>query len=500
MGRDDRGPQTSDVPRSNRRKKTRPVTGNFPRLPTKFPARDESPLLDNWPEPQPRCARALGTSRSRALADPAASLSTMNDAAPTLYAIDFGTSNSLLAAVAPERVYAPMPLDPSASDPTILRSILFFSEENSWHFGAEAQTLYQNGGMRGRFMRSLKRFLPMASFEETRLGTRLVKLEELVGVFLRELRERANRHYQVDVRRALLGRPARFSDDPELDALAERRLEQAARFAGFEAIQFCAEPVAAAYDFRSRLTEPKIVLIADFGGGTSDFTVAELSPDRDEAEVLAMGGLSVAGDAFDGAIMRHKVSRYLGSEVTYRVPLGSNVLTMPRSLMESLCSPADTCLLARRDIMSFLKSVRSGSLGPDDKDHIDQLLCLVEDSLGFQVFEAIETCKRALSDLPQAQVSFSYPGLELQAWIEQSEFEQFSSPQVNAILARLDSTLSDSGIKAKDIDLVCCTGGTARVSGIRAGILERFSMDKIVRLRSLHSVIQGLGERARQLM
>jgi hypothetical chaperone protein len=416
---------------------------------------------------------------------------------PSLYAIDFGTSNSLLAAVTPTRVDEPLAIDETAQDPTVLRSILFFSETNEWHFGAAALERYLSEGMRGRFMRSLKRFLPMLSFEETRLGSRLVKLEELIGVFLREMRARANAHYDVEVRRVLLGRPARFADDPAADQLAEQRLERAARFAGFEEVHFCPEPVAAAYDFKSRLTETKVVLIADFGGGTSDFTVARLVPGEDHAEVLAMGGVSVAGDAFDGAIMRHKVSRHFGAEVTYRMPFGKNVLTMPRSLMEALCVPADTCLLGRRDIMSFLRDVRGGSLGPDDKQRVDQLLCLVEDALGFQVFEAIERAKRTLSERASALVEFDYPGIELLETVTRTEFEDFSSLQVDTILGSLDRTLEASGLTASDIDLVCCTGGTARVAGLSSGIASRFEPSQIVRLRSLHSVIQGLAERAR---
>ncbi len=416
---------------------------------------------------------------------------------PTLYAIDFGTSNSLLCGVTAQAVDAPLALDPAASDPTVFRSIMFFSETSDQYFGAEALKRYIAEGMRGRFLRSLKRFLPMPGFEETRIHSRAIKLEELVGIFLRELRRRANRHYGVDVRRALFGRPARFSDNDDNDELAERRLEAAAHFAGFEEVHFCPEPIAAAYDFRSRLTEPKLVLVADFGGGTSDFTVTRLVPGETQAEVLAIGGVSIAGDAFDGSIMRHKVSRHLGADVKYKVPFGSNVLSMPRPLMESLCSPADTCLLAQRDIMAFLRDIKSGSLGPDDKKHIDQLLCLVEDSLGFQIFEAIEHVKRKLSEHERADFVFDYPGIEIAESVTRHEFERFSSVQVETILGSLDRTLNDSGMTANDIDLVCCTGGTARVSSLAAGVLERFGAEKLVRLRSLHSVIQGLGERAR---
>lgn len=423
----------------------------------------------------------------------------MLEAKPTLYAIDFGTSNSLLCGVTPHAVDLPLALDPSATDPSVLRSILFFSESREWYFGADALQRYVAEGMRGRFLRSLKRFLPMPSFEETRIGSKAVSLEELIGVFLREMRRRANTHYGVDVRRALLGRPARFSDDDDNDELAEQRLEAAARFAGFESVHFCPEPVAAAYDFRSRLREPKVVLVADFGGGTSDFTVARLMPDQSQPEVLAIGGVSLAGDALDGAIMRHKVSRHFGSQVKYRVPFGSNVLSMPRPLMDALCSPAETCLLAHRDVIAFLRDVKSGSLGADDKRHIDQLLCLVEDSLGFQIFESIEHAKRELSDREQARLLFDYPGISIDDPLIRSEFRAFSAPQVEAILASLDRTLEASGLDATGIDLVCCTGGTARVAAISEGILRRFGSDKLVRLRSLHSVIQGLGQHARAL-
>jgi hypothetical chaperone protein len=388
-------------------------------------------------------------------------------------------------------------LDPLAKDPTVFRSILFFSEQSEWSFGADALRRYVAEGMRGRFLRSLKRFLPMASFEETRLGSKNVRLEELIGIFLREMRRRANGHYQTDVRRVFLGRPALFATDLGADALAERRLLAAANFAGFEEVHFCPEPVAAAYDFQSRLDSPKLVLVADFGGGTSDFTVARLGVAAGAVEVLSIGGVSVAGDVLDGTIMRHKVSRHFGSEVTYRAPFGSNVLKMPRPLMEALCSPADTCLLARRDVMSFLRDVQSGSLGPNDKDHIDQLVSLIEDALGFPIFESIEQAKRDLSSSDETVLRFEYPGIEIEEVITRREFASFSEVPVAAIFRSLDHTLEQSGVATSEIDLVCCTGGTARVAAIASGILDRFGPDKVVRLRSLHSVISGLAARAK---
>jgi hypothetical chaperone protein len=420
---------------------------------------------------------------------------------PEMYAIDFGTSNSLLAAANRNEVCSPIPLDERAQDPSVFRSILFYSDDGAWSYGAGALSEYVAQGMRGRFIRSIKRFLPIASFSDTRIGSRKVLLEELIGMFLREMRTRANAHFGCDVRRVMLGRPARFSDDDQADALAEARLRNAAGFAGFEDIHFCPEPLAAAYDFGTSKPGANTFLVADFGGGTSDYTVARLDPARRDAlEVLAIGGVAQAGDAFDGALMRHGIAEHFGSRVRYQVPFGSNWLEMPSPLMERLCSPADICWLARGDVLEFLRGVRAGSSSEEDKRHVDQLLILIEDSLGFQIFEAIEQQKRELSTHESATFVFEYPGIDIRENMTRERFETASARVSSSILDRLDQTLSRAGIRASDIDRVCSTGGTAKVAVIRHGLEARFGADKLQALSSFHAVIQGLAERARSLL
>ncbi len=417
---------------------------------------------------------------------------------PEMYAIDFGTSNSLLAAANREATCAPIPLDERAPDPSVFRTILYYSDDAHWSYGAGALSDYVAQGMRGRFIRSVKRFLPIASFTDTRIGTRKVLLEELVGMFLREMRLRANTYFGKDVRRVMLGRPARFSDDDEADALAESRLRRAARFAGFEDIHFCPEPLAAAYDFGTTKPGANTFLVADFGGGTSDYTVARMDATRaDHLEVLAIGGVAQAGDAFDGALMRNGIAPHFGSRVRYQVPFGSNWLEMPTPLMEKLCSPADICMLARRDVVDFLKGVRAGSASEQDKQHVDQLLCLIEDSLGFQIFEAIEQQKRALSSEESATFRFEYPGIDIQETMTRGRFEESSAKVSKSILDRLDRVLEQAQITPDQIDRVCSTGGTAKVQVIKRGLEERFGTGKLQALSSFHAVIQGLAERAR---
>jgi hypothetical chaperone protein len=273
---------------------------------------------------------------------------------------------------------------------------------------------------------------------------------------------------------------------------------RAAELAGFERVALCEEPVAAALDRAHSSTKSELIAVADLGGGTSDFTVARLAGGR--AEVLAVGGVATAGDALDGALMRRCIAPHFGSRVTYRAPFGENVLSFPRPLLEKLCSPAELSLLDRHEVLSFVREMKSSSLGEGDRDLLERLLCLIEDRLGFQVFEAIDETKRMLSLEASAPFRFDYPGIELNQQIDRSEFETATQLPVERILERLDQTLENAGVQAQDIDGVYCTGGTARVPVLVVGITRRFGSDKVRHVSTFHAVIQGLAERARGLL
>lgn len=418
---------------------------------------------------------------------------------PVAYAIDFGTTNSLIAAASAERVWEPLAIDPEGADPTVLRSVLFFSDDTAaFECGARALRASVESGARGRLIRSIKRFLPVESFIETRLGTRRYALEELIAILLRNLRERANASVGADVRSAVLGCPARFSDDAGAHELALARLEQAAKLAGFTEVALCEEPVAAALDCAHQTDRQELVVVLDLGGGTSDFTVARLGAGR--TEVLSVGGVAIAGDALDGSLMRTSIAPHFGAKVTYRRQFSENVLGFPRPLLEKLCSPAELCLLDRRDTLSFLREIRSSSLGDADRLCMDRLLCLVEDRLGFRIFESIDATKRALSDADAAPFLFDYPSIELDFPIARAGFETAIAPALERILTRIDETLAAAGISAPEVDRVYCTGGTARVPAFLRAVSARFGAEKVRQASTFHAVIQGLGERARSLV
>jgi hypothetical chaperone protein len=420
---------------------------------------------------------------------------------PQIYAIDFGTTNSLLAAADAHTVHPPIALDATAADPSILRTVLYFPHANRCYYGAQALVEYVAAGGEGRLIRSIKKHLPSRSFVGTNIDERPMNLEDLIGAFLSEMRTRANAFFGADVKRVVLGRPARFAADEADDRHAQNRLERAARIAGFDDISFCPEPIAAAREFRTTLSGDKLVLVGDFGGGTSDFTVLRMhAGEFQPSDVLAIGGLSVAGDAFDASLMREHVGKHFGTEVTYTVPFGNNVMKMPPALVEKICSPADASLLRSQDAMNFLRNLQDWSLGDEDQRHIEQLLTFVEDRLGFQVFEAIEATKRALSSATHADFHYSYPTIEIDQPIERAAFEQSSARSKDRILSELDATLERAALPASAIDIVCCTGGTARLPAIESALAARFGAQKLSQFQHFHSVILGLSEHARALV
>jgi hypothetical chaperone protein len=421
-------------------------------------------------------------------------------ALPTVYALDFGTSNSLLAAANEEQVWPPIPIDPAATDPSILRSVLYFPSARRCYYGEQALRRYAENGLEGRLLRSIKKHLPSRSFNGTYIDERPMLIEDLIAALLREMRVRADTYFCAEVDRVVLGRPARFCDDALDDAFAERRLLSAAQKAGFNEIHFLPEPIAAAREFGASVGEPRVVLVADFGGGTSDFTVMRVGQRRFErSDVLAIGGVAIAGDALDASIMRHHVARHFGAEVVYKVPFGSNVLRMPKPIVEQLCSPANLSALRRQDVAEFLRNVRSWSVGPDDREKLDQLRVLVDDALGFQLFEVIEQAKRALSTSTSAVISFTYPSIDVREHVTRAAFEDGARRETDAILRCLDDTVRAAGVTPRQVELVCCTGGTAKVPRIAAAIRERFGAERVRDWKSFHSVVEGLAMHARAL-
>ena len=417
---------------------------------------------------------------------------------PTAYAIDYGTSNSVLCAANDKDLFDSIAVDPRSSEPTILKSIIYASSQDQWLFGQNAIDQYLENPAHGRMFKSLKRFLPDPSFKGTRVFNEVLSVSDLVAKQLRYMRLNANEHFQSDVTQVVMGCPAIFSSNADNNKTAFDRLELAARAAGFEDVEFCPEPIAAAYKFRQELKTETVVAVADFGGGTSDFTLLKMGPSGfKQSDVLSLGGVSIAGDKYDAAIMKDVISPHFGSKITYRKPMSKNALSFPKALIRKMCSPADMMMLNRGEVLDYIREAQRYIIDDNDAYKIDQLLTLIEERQGYALFREIEECKIQLSDLDEAPCRFNYPSIEVEEMVQNQQFVDASAGFTNEILKCLDQTVQDAGLSFDDVDIVCLTGGTANIPALRSGLGHRFG-DKLKLSARFHSVAYGLADRAQR--
>jgi hypothetical chaperone protein len=412
------------------------------------------------------------------------------------YGIDFGTSNSLLSFV--QKGEAPRVINLENNAP-ILRSLIFTPDKGQYYFGTEAIEKYQELGGDGRFFRSLKKFLPEPGFKGTEVFGRRMKIEELVATILREIKRRADEEVGHNVENVVLGRPALYSLDPKKDQLAQERMKTAAELAGFKRVEFCPEPIAAGLDVEMELSD-KAILICDFGGGTSDFTLLKNSKaGYSTDDVLGLSGIFVAGDAFDGRVMRSFVSSEFGRDVKYKAPMGNNLLGFPKKLLRRLCNPAHIVFLKDRENWEFLKELEKWSVGGDDEKYFKQLFCLVEEQLGYQVYSKIEESKIELGST-SSRFIFEHPGINIDMMIDKKEFEIAVEPELDDIFASLEKVFTQSGVKIEDVSLVRITGGTGQMPLVQARLIKLFGSEKIQMNEVFQSVVQGLGKYAENLI
>ena len=419
-------------------------------------------------------------------------------------AIDFGTSNSLVGAFCEgdenteaHRIEA-MPLDLFSADPTLIRTLMYYPDGDHCFYGTEALNQFIENEMEGRLFRSFKAHLPNKNYLGTVIDQRIVTLEVLIGTFLLELKKRSEDFLKVKINKVIIGKPARYSMDEVADGFALHRMRKAAEFAGFTEITFVPEPLAAALEYRRHLKEEKNVLIGDFGGGTSDFTIMKMSALAFKKEdVLAVDGCPLAGDALDSLFMSEKLNEHFGARTKYRMQMSSNVLTMPPLIVDRLNKPAHIMHLKEKETYSFINEVRKCALSEKDIQAVDRLLTLIEDQQIFSFFEQIEKTKKDLSQHAESEFVFDYTELELKTNFSRTDFENWAGSTQNKILDSLNRCILNSGLKENEIDIVFLTGGTGYVPFIRQEFEKKFGINKIKTSSFFHSVLSGLIEAAK---
>ena len=416
------------------------------------------------------------------------------------YAIDFGTSNSLLSYVSDEGKIQAIPLEKDGSN--ILRSLLFTPSKGKCFFGNDAIEKYVEYEGEGRFFRSLKKFLPEPNYSGTEVHNKKLKITDLISIFLKEMKTRADKHLGIEVESVVLGRPALYSRVEKNDSLAQKRMLEAATIAGFKNVTFCPEPLAAGLDYKNESTDSKIVLMADFGGGTSDFTLMKFHQGKySKDDILGISGVFLAGDAIDGVTMKKFISPHFGSKFEYKFPMGQNILKFPKLLLEKLCSPAYITHLRERDTWEYLKEIQKNSIDESSKNQIDQLFTLVECQLGFPIFNEIEKSKIKLTDpnISELDFEFNYPGIKILQNIKKDEYFDEVSITIEKIMTCMKEVFEQSNINFNEVDEICLTGGTSQFPLIREYFSKEFGEEKVLKREVYQSVVGGLALYAKDI-
>lgn len=416
----------------------------------------------------------------------------------TTLSIDFGTSHSLVGAFCENKRIEALPIDGFNSDPTLMRTLLYFPTADACFYGVEALAKYNEYEMDGRLFRSFKSHLPNRNYIGTVIDNRILNLETLIGLFLLELKKRAEKILDTKITRAVIGKPARYSMDDVADEFALYRMRKAAEYAGFTDVRFVPEPLAAALDFKRDIKTEKTILIGDFGGGTSDFTIMKITQsDFKKSDVLGVDGCPLAGDLLDSLFMQNRLNVGFGAQALYRMPMSSNLLKMPGSVMERLNKPAHIVHLKEKETYEFIREVRKCTLKDEDKSKIDRLFTLIEDQQIFPFFEEIEKTKKTLSGKPTSKFNFRYPDLETTEVFSDVEFQSWAADFKIQIFAALDRCFQQADLAYDKIDHVFLTGGTAHVPFIQNEFKNKFGTDKLQSKNFFHSILSGLTESAR---
>ena len=409
------------------------------------------------------------------------------------YSLDFGTSNTLLGAVTELGSVTSIPLDFSNSNTHMMKSLIYSPSEHEWYFGNECYDKYLEREGSGRFFRSFKTLLSRESFEGTMIHGKKVSIEEIVGRFLREVRHRANSFYQQDVTAVKVGRPVRFGDTERSDEVALKRLSRALELAGFTDIEFEYEPVAAAKGFSKEIQNDKTILVADLGGGTSDFSVVKFKNGKlNKEDILAVSGVNKAGDSFDYSLMKSFIMPELGSQVKYKKSMSGIEHGISRTLLSKLCSPAIFSLINDSQIEGYIEDAMENLETNSDILKLKNLEGLFEEKLGFDLMKEVEKCKIDLSNLAERELNYSKRGVRINKNLEQKTYFDSSVFVLRDIVDAIDNVLEKSNLNTSDIDMVMCTGGSVQNPLVMKEIVEKFGEMKVMTERVHDCVVKGL--------
>jgi hypothetical chaperone protein len=415
--------------------------------------------------------------------------------APVAIGVDFGTTNTVVA-LGEGSDHARLVAFETPTDPaTTFRSTLSFSHDpgeatgrvvNAGPWAIEA---YLDDPGETRFIQSFKSYAASALFSETQILGRRYTFEDMLSAFLLRLRERGGEALNAAGGRVIVGRPVRFVGSSPDPALALRRYQAAFERLGFTDILYAYEPVAAAFFFARRLDQDATVLVADFGGGTSDFSIVRFERKAGVLSSRALGrsGVGVAGDAFDYRIIDNLVSPALGKGSSYRD--FDNVLQMPNRYYSNFARWDQLALMRASRDMRDIRSLVRRSFEPEK---IERLVELLDGNHGYHLYQSVSRLKEALSVETNARFTFDAGSISMDRTVERDAFTGWIAHELTAIEGAVDEALAEADLRPDQIDRVFLTGGSSFVPAVRAIFEARFDPAKIAAGAELESIASGL--------
>jgi hypothetical chaperone protein len=409
--------------------------------------------------------------------------------------IDFGTTNTVvaLAGADGEARLINFPHDNDA--------IVAFRSAMSFHAdmvdpslrvveaGPWAIDAYVEEPLETRFIQSFKTYAASPLFVHTNVLGRWFRFEDLLSAFLLRMMAHGGPALAELPKRLIVGRPVNFAGQQPDPALALSRYEIAFRRLGFEDIRYAYEPVAAAFFFARKLAGDATVMVADFGGGTSDFSIVRFRREGGEikSQALANSGAPVAGDAFDYRIIDHLVSPELGKGTSYKA--WNHVLPIPARYYAAFARWEQLALLrASKDMRDIRGLVRTAT----EPAKIARLVEILDHNHGYRLYQAVSRLKETLSAETEAVFRFEAGEVRIEKPVRRADFDAWIAPELGAIAAAADEAIARAGVAPTDIDKVFLTGGSSFVPAVRQLFADRFGEAKLESGGELVSIATGL--------
>ena len=402
--------------------------------------------------------------------------------------IDFGTSNSSVGIC---DANGPRLLTIQRDATSVPTALFFGFDNNATTFGYEALDHYF-AHERGRYLRAIKSLLGTRLFEEgTTVKFSRYSFGDIIAAFLRFLHTAVKESEGKAPKSVVLGRPAFFvDDDPVADATAERQLEAAAQAAGFEEIAFQFEPIAAALDYEPSVNAEQLALVADIGGGTSDFSVVRVSPKRARAsdrrqDILGFNGVHIGGTDFDRQLALASVMPALG--------LGSSLqrkgLHAPAWYFQDLATWHRINFLYDPKVLAGIRGLLRESAEPDK---IERLLCVLEQYKGHELLAEVEAAKIKLSQADRTRLELDTGAGVISLEVKRRQLETAVADSLTRIRSRIEDVLRMAGLTADAVSAVFLTGGATRMPSVRQCIAAAVPTARLIAGDAFGSVATGL--------